>query len=126
VSELPDASRAKTTWRDISRPSWCIIGAPLPDSTGVALLASSKLTKARLQELAVDLVYPEQMTAGWIRNGVFLHLGIDLDDFVVAAGPTYHEALEELFKIWTPPVFWPSAAPAEEEQLAIEGQVSDA
>jgi hypothetical protein len=122
AGELPNG-RAEATWRDISRPDWCIIGAPLPDGTGVALLASSKLTKAQLGELAVDTLYPEQITAGWIRTGVFLHLGIDLDDFVMAAGPTYADALEELFKSWVPPVFRPRPAQPEDEQPAIEGQV---
>jgi len=106
---MPDGARTRTTWHDISQPDWLIIGAPLPDGTGVALLASKHLTKARLHQLATDKLYLEQMTAGWARTGVFLSLGVDLDDFVVAAGATYPEALEALFATWAPPNYQPSA-----------------
>jgi len=120
---MPDGARTRATWHDISQPDWLIIGAPLPDGTGVALLASKHLTKARLHQLATDKLYLEQMTAGWAQTGVFLSLGVDLDDFVVAAGATYPEALEALFATWAPPNYQPSAITpdAAHQPLALEG-----
>lgn len=125
--DLPEGARAKANWHDISRPDWLIIGAPLPDGTGVALLASSKLTNAQLQQLATDTVYIEQITAGWAKTGTFLNLDVGLEDFVVAAGATYPEALEALFRIWTPPNRRPpaDAAAIDAELTALEGELTE-
>lgn len=89
-------------WHDIPKPDWVIVGAPLADGTGVALLASRHLTRARLQELATDTVLLEQMTAGWMKTGVFLSLDVGMDDFAMAAGPTYLAAFAQLFTQWGP------------------------
>lgn len=100
MTSFPNGYRAK--WSDIPNPDWVIVGAPLPDGTGVALLASRHLTYARLQEIATDTVYLEQMTAGWMKNGTFLSLAVGMDDFVMAAGPTYLDAFAALFEQWMP------------------------
>jgi hypothetical protein len=105
--DLPSGAHAKAQWRDIARPDWVIIGGPLPDGTGVALLASKTLTRARLHALATDKVYLGQMSVGWAKTGVFLGLDVSMDDFVVAAGSNYFEALEALFEHFLLPDFKP-------------------
>lgn len=123
--DLPRGARAGSTWHDIQRPDWVIIGGPLPDGTGVALLASKTLTSARLRQLATDMVYLGQMTAGWAKTGVFLGLDVTMDDFVMAAGATYLEALEALFEHWSIPDFTPRAAVTAEQLREIEASEAE-
>lgn len=86
----------------IPNPDWVIVGAPLPDDSGVALLASRHLTSATLRKLATDQIPLEAMTAGWMRTGVFLSLHVGIDDYVIATGADYGEAFAVLFGQWGP------------------------
>jgi len=115
--DLPGRARVGAKWHDIQRPDWVIIGGPLPDGTGVALLASKTLTSARLRQLATDMVYLGQMTAGWAKTGVFLGLDVCMDDFVMAAGADYFEALEALFEHFLLPDFKPAQPAITAEQV---------
>lgn len=82
------------------RPDWVMLGVPQKDD-GVAVLASTKLTRAELEE-KFDAFYDD-----WTMG--FMHIdprrftvSVEMTTFIVVFAPDYATALAELLGEWKP------------------------
>jgi len=85
----------------LGTPDFALVGHRLPNGN-VRLIASKHLTYAQLIARAQEEIPLEEMSAGWMRTGVFFSLSIGIDDFAIVEAATYDAAFLALFNIWTP------------------------
>lgn len=85
-------------------PDWVMLGVPDPDSTGVLVYASDKLTRAELEvEIeTADIYRLDSPIAGSLITDRRFQLTATSRTLVWATGATYGDAIRNLMEHWAP------------------------